>query len=45
MIEAFPDDAAPQWLLRDRDVIYDDPFRRHVASMGIGEVISSPSSP
>ena len=45
MIEAFPDDAAPRWLLRDRDAIYGDPFRRRVASMGIGEVMSSPSSP
>jgi putative transposase len=45
MSEAFPDDAAPRWLLRDRDAIYGDPFRRRVASMGIGEVISSPSSP
>src|SRR5713101_8409698 len=45
MIEAFPDDAAPRWLLRHRDAIYGDPFRRRVASMGIGEVVSSPSSP
>jgi transposase InsO family protein len=45
MIEAFPEDTAPRWLLRDRDAIYGDVFRRRVASMGIGEVISSPSSP
>jgi len=45
MIEAFPDDTAPRWLLRDRDAIYGDAFRRRVASMGIGEVVSSPSSP
>ena len=45
MIEAFPDDTAPRWLLRDRDAIYGDVFRRRVAGMGIGEVISSPSSP
>ena len=45
MIEAFPDDCAPRWLLRDRDAIYGDLFRRRVASMGISEVISSPSSP
>ena len=45
VIEAFPDDATPRWLLRDRDAIYGAPFRRRVASMGIGEVISSPSSP
>jgi putative transposase len=45
MIEAFPDDTAPRWLLRDRDTIYGDVFRRRVASMDIGEVISAPSSP
>jgi putative transposase len=45
MIEAFPDDTAPRWLLRDRDAIYGDVFRRRVASLGIGEVVSSPSSP
>ena len=45
MIEAFPDDTAPRWLLRDRDAIYGDAFRRRVAGMGIAEVISSPSSP
>jgi putative transposase len=42
MIEAFPEDTAPRWLLRDRDAIYGDVFRRRVASMGIGEVVSSP---
>ena len=45
MIEAFPDDTAPRWLLRDRDAIYGDVFRRRVAGMGIGEVLSSPLSP
>jgi putative transposase len=45
MIEAFPADTAPRWLLRDRDAIDGDPFRWRVASIGIGEVISSPSSP
>lgn len=37
--------AAPRWLLRDRDGIYGDAFRRRVAGMGIGEVLASPSSP
>jgi putative transposase len=45
MIEAFPDDTAPRWLLRDRDAICGDAFRRRITSMGIGEVLSSPSSP
>ena len=45
IIEAFPDETAPRWLLRDRDAIYGDLFRRRVAGMGISEAISSPSSP
>jgi putative transposase len=45
IIDAFPDDTAPRWLLRDRDAIYGDVFRRRVAGMGITEVITSPSSP
>jgi transposase InsO family protein len=45
IIDAFPDDAAPRLLLRDRDAIYGDVFRRRVAVLGITEVISSPTSP
>jgi transposase InsO family protein len=45
MVDAFPHDTAPRWLLRDRDAIDSDAFRRRIAGMGIGEVLSSPSSP
>ena len=45
VIDAFPHDTAPTWLLRDRDAIYGDVFQRRVAGMGMTEVISSPSSP
>src|SRR4029079_3533044 len=45
IIEAFPDETAPRWLVRDRDAIYGEGFRRRVASMGITEVVSAPSSP
>jgi putative transposase len=45
MIGAFPDDSAPGWLLRNRDAIYGQAFRRRVAGMGIREVLSRPSSP
>jgi len=45
IIEAFPNDTAPSWLLRDRATIYGDVFRRRVAGMGIKELITSPSSP
>lgn len=39
VIEAFPDETAPRWLVRDRDAIYSDVFRRRVAGMGITEVV------
>ena len=45
VVEAFPDDTAPRWLLRDRDAIYGEAFRHRVAGIGIGEVLSAPSSP
>ena len=45
IIEAFPESTAPRWLVRDRDAIYGERFQRRVAGMGIGEVVTSPSSP
>ena len=45
VVEAFPEDTAPRWLLRDRDTIYDDTVRRRIASLGITEVVSSPLKP
>jgi transposase InsO family protein len=45
IIEAFPHDTAPRWLLRDRDSIYGEAFRRRLAGMGLAEVVSAPSSP
>jgi putative transposase len=45
MIEAFPEDSAPRFLLRDRDSIYGNDFRRRVAGMRIEEVITAPHSP
>jgi len=45
VIEAFPEDSAPLWLLRDRDAIYGELFRRRVVGMGIREVVTAPSSP
>ena len=45
IIEAFPWDAAPRYLLRDRDSIYGDWFRQRVKSMGIEEVMTAHRSP
>jgi hypothetical protein len=38
IIEAFPWDTAPRFLLRNRDGVYGGDFRRRVRSMGIEEV-------
>ena len=43
--EAFPFDQLPRYLLRDRDKIFGDDFRRRVRDMEIQEVLSTPRSP
>ena len=45
IIEAFPFETAPSFVLRDRDSIYGGIFRRRVAGMGIKEVLIVPRSP
>jgi hypothetical protein len=45
VVEAFPWDTAPRFLLRDRDGIYGADFRRRVQPMGIEEVIIAARSP
>src|SRR5262249_28961709 len=45
IIEAFPEETAPRFLLRDRDHIYGEEFRRRVAGMKIEEVMTAPHSP
>jgi putative transposase len=45
LIEAFPEDSAPRYLLRDRDQIYGAEFRLRVQGMQIEEVITAPQSP
>src|SRR5262249_25363322 len=44
VIEAFPWDGAPRYLLRDRDRIYGAAFRQRVRHMGIEEVLIAPRS-
>ena len=39
IIDAFPYDEAPRFLLRDRDGIYGDYFQKRVKDMGIEEVL------
>src|SRR5262245_14283897 len=45
IIETFPDETAPRFLLRDRDQIYGGEFRLRVAGMKIEEVITAARSP
>jgi len=45
IVEAFPEDSAPCYLLRDRDSIYGAEFRRRVRGMGAAEVLTAPRSP
>ncbi len=45
MVEAFPYDTAPKYLLRDRDKVYGDYFQKRVCGMGIDEVLIAPRSP
>ena len=45
IVDAFPDDSAPSYLLRDRDQVYGELFRRRVKGMRIDEVLTAPHSP
>ena len=45
IVEAFPFDTAPRYLLRDRDGIYGDTVKRRIKSLAIEEVITAPRSP
>jgi transposase InsO family protein len=45
LIEAFPWDTAPRYLLRDRDGVYGEEFRHRVRSLSIDEVLTAPRSP
>ncbi len=45
IVEAFPYDEAPRFLLRDRDSIYGEFIQRRVENMGIEEVVTAYRSP
>jgi putative transposase len=45
LIEAFPEDSATRYLLRDRDQIYGAEFRRRVSGMQIEDITTAPRSP
>jgi len=45
IVEAFPEETAPRFLLRDHDQIYGEYFRHRVAGMGIEELVTATRSP
>ena len=45
VVQAFPNDSIPRYLLRDRDCIYGKYFRRRVKNLGIKEVLTAARSP
>ena len=45
LIEAFPFESAPRYLLRDGDAIYGEKVRRKLRALEIEEVVTAPASP
>ena len=45
ILEAYPFDTAPKYLLRDRDRIYEEECRKQVEVLDIDEVPGAPRSP
>jgi transposase InsO family protein len=45
VVEAFPHDSAPRFLIRDRDGIFGGQFRQRVKAIGLAEVLTAPRSP
>src|SRR5215467_11511783 len=45
IIEAFPENRAPRFMVRDRDGIYGESFRSRVEAMSIEQICIAPRSP
>jgi len=45
MVEAFPVDTAPRYLIRDHDTVYSATFRHRITGMGIQDTPTAPFSP
>lgn len=45
IVEAFPYDNTPKYLLRDRDGVYGQEFRKQVEALAVQEVLTAPRSP
>jgi putative transposase len=45
IVDAFPDDSAPSYLLHDRDTVYGEQVRHRMKGMRIEELLTAPHSP
>jgi len=45
IVEAFPFDTAPSYLIRDGDGTYGERVTQRIESLGIDEVVTAPASP
>ena len=45
IVQAFPWDTAPRYLIRDRDPVYGEDFQRQLQQMDVHEVLTAPRSP
>src|SRR5207237_10905208 len=45
LVESFPEETAPKYLLRDRDAIYGDVFGRRVKGLGMSEILIATRAP
>jgi len=45
IVDAFPYDSSPRYLLRDRDTTYGATFTRRIAGLGIRELLITPRAP
>jgi putative transposase len=45
LVEAFPWETAPRYLLRDRDAVSGEGFPRRLTSLGIDQMLAAPRSP
>jgi hypothetical protein len=45
VVEAFPEDSAPRYLLRDRDAVHGAAFSKRITGLGIEEVKTAPHTP
>jgi transposase InsO family protein len=45
VVQTFPDETAPRYLLRDRDGVYGEYFRGRMKNLGIKEVLTASRSP